>query len=399
MSRCRFLRDIAGICRHFAVANLFDLKDRIFALPGYCIDVCRCGELCRVGCIARNGSNFGSPTLKCVGVLSRSCLCRSCACVCRLCAVGNLCALKNSIAVFPCYGVFSENRIELCCVDCIACNGSNFGSPALKCVGVLSCSRLSRSCACVCRLCAIGNLCALKNCVAVLPCYGVFSENRIELCCVGCIARNGSNFGSPALEAVCVLSCSCLSRSCARVGRLCAVGNLAALKNSIAVLPSYGVFSENRIELCRVGCIARNGSNFGSPALECVSVLSGCRLSRSCACVCRLCAVGNLAALKNSVAVLPCDCICVYFPLCVKNGVFADVYSCAVCVSRSASVGTRVPALKSVARTGEAVGVKFGIDARFNALGLFCNAAEIRIEGNCYINRFLSAPFLVDEFY
>ena len=103
--------------------------------------------------------------------------------------------------------------------------------------------------------------------------------------------------------------------------------------------------------------------------------------------------------MKDSVAVLPCDCICVYFPLRVKNGVFADVYSCAVCVSRSASVGTRVPAFKGVSCTGEAVGFKLGIDARFNALGLFCNAAEIRIESYRYINRFLSAPFLVDEFY
>ena len=311
----------------------------------------------------------------------------------------NLINFKNRISVLPGYLINVCCCIELCRVCSVAGNGNDFGSPAFEGVCVLSRSRLGRSCTCVCRLCAVCNLAALKNRIAVLPGYLINVCCCVEFCRVCCVACNGNDFGRPALEAVCVLSRSRLGRSCACVCRLCAVGNLAALKNSVAVLPCYGIFSENRIELCRVCCVARNGNDFGRPALEGVCVLSCSRLGRSCACVCRLCAVCNLAALKNRIAVFPCYGIGIDFPLRVKNGVFADVYSCAVCVSRSASVGTRVPAFKGVSRTGEAVGFKLGIDTRFNALGLFCNAAEVRIESYRYINRFLAAPFLVDEFY
>ncbi len=324
---------------------------------------------------------------------------RCCSVKLRSFSIGYFFCLKNFIVAFPNDCVFIKNCVKYGIVGCIACNSRNLGRPAFEYISVLSCCGFLRDIARICRHFAVANLINFKNRISVLPGYLINVCCCIELCRVCCITCNGNDFWRPALEAVCVLSRSCLCWSCACVCRLCAVGNLCALKDSVAVLPCYGIFSENRIKLCRVCCITCNGNDFGRPALEAVCVLSRGCLCRSCACVCRLCAVGNLCALKNSVAVLPCDCICVYFPLCVKNGVFADVYRCAVCVSRSASVNARVPALKSVARTGEAVGVKLGIDARFNALGLFCNAAEIRIESYRYINRFLSAPFLVDEFY
>ena len=385
--------------RSFSIGYFICLKNFIVAFPNDCVFIKNCVKYGVVGRIACNSRNLGRPAFEYISVLSCCGFLRDIARICRNFAVANLINFKNRISVLPGYLIDVCRCVELCRVCCVACNGNDFGSPALEGVCVLSCSRIGRSCACVCRLCAVCNLAALKNRIAVLPCYGIFSENRIEFCRVCRVACNGNDFGRPALEGVCVLSCSRIGRSCACVCRLCAVCNLAALKNRIAVLPCYGIFSENRIELCRVCSVACNGNDFRRPALEAVCVLScGC-LCRSCACVCRLCAVGNLVALEDSIAVLPCYGIGIDFPLRVKNGVFADVYSCAVYVSRSASVGTRVPAFKGVSRTGEAVGFKLGIDARFNALGLFCNAAEVRIESYRYINRFLAAPFLVDEFY
>ena len=397
--RCFLLRCCSVKLRSFSIGYFICLKNFIVAFPNDCVFIKNCVKYGVVGRIACNSRNLGRPAFEYISVLSCCGFLRDIARICRNFAVANLINFKNRISVLPGYLIDVCRCVELCRVCCVACNGNDFGSPALEGVCVLSCSRIGRSCACVCRLCAVGNLAALKNRIAVLPCYGIFSENRIKLCRVCLVACNGNDFGRPALEGVCVLSCSRIGRSCACVCRLCAVGNLAALKNRIAVLPCYGIFSENRIKLCRVCLVACNGNDFGRPALEGVCVLSCSRLGRSCACVCRLCAVGNLAALKNRIAVFPCYGIGIDFPLRVKNGVFADVYSCAVCVSRSASVGTRVPAFKGVSRTGEAVGFKLGIDARFNALGLFCNAAEVRIESYCYINRFLAAPFLVDEFY
>ena len=399
MSCSRFCRSIARVGRLLTVCNLAALKNRIAVLPCYCVLVCNCVKQCIVGRIACDLGNIGGPAFEYVCILIRCFLLRCCSVKLRSFSIGYFICLKNFIVAFPNDCVFIKNCVKYGVVGRIACNSRNLGRPAFEYISVLSCCGFLRDIARICRNFAVANLINFKNRISVLPGYLIDVCRCVELCRVCCVACNGNDFGSPALEGVCVLSCSRIGRSCACVCRLCAVCNLAALKNRIAVLPCYGIFSENRIEFCRVCRVACNGNDFGRPALEGVCVLSCSRLGRSCACVCRLCAVGNLAALKNRIAVFPCYGIGIDFPLRVKNGVFADVYSCAVCVSRSASVGTRVPAFKGVSRTGEAVGFKLGIDARFNALGLFCNAAEVRIESYCYINRFLAAPFLVDEFY
>ena len=249
--------------------------------------------------------------------MSCSRFCRSFTCVGRILAVCNLAALKNRIAVHPCYGIFSENRIELCRVCSVACNGNDFGSPALEGVCVLSCSRLGRSCACVCRLCAVGNLAALKNRVAVLPCYCVLVDNRIKYCGVCCVTRDVRNSRRPTLENVCILSRSRFCRSFTRVGRLLAVCNLCALKNSVAVHPCYCVLVDNCIKYGCIYCITCNIGNSRRPTLENVCILSRSRFCRSFTRVGRLLAVCNLAALENRIAVLPCYCVLVCN--CVKQ--------------------------------------------------------------------------------
>ena len=239
--------------------------------------------------------------------MSCSRFCRSFTCVGRILAVCNLAALKNRIAVHPCYCVLVCNCVKQCIVGHIACDLGNIGGPAFEYVCILSCSRFCRSFPRVGRLLAVSNLAALKNSVAVLPCYCVLVDYFIKYCCVGSVTCNIGNSRRPALENVCILSCSRFCRSIARVGRLLAVCNLAALKNSVAVLPCYCVLVCNCVKQCIVGRIACDLGNIGGPALEYVCILIGCFLLRCCSVKLRSFSIGYFISLKNFIIAFPND--------------------------------------------------------------------------------------------
>ena len=212
----------------------------------------------RVGCVACNLCNLRSPTLEAVAITIGFFLHGSFTVINRSFSVWYAICCKNRVTVLPCYCVFIDNFIKYGCVGCITCNIRNSRGPALEYISILSCSYLCRSIACVCRLCAVSNLAALKNRITVLPGYCVFVDNFIKYSCVGCVACNIRNSRRPALEYVSVLSRSCLSRSIACICRFLAVSNLAALKNSVAVLPGYCVFVDYFIKYGCVGCITCN---------------------------------------------------------------------------------------------------------------------------------------------
>ena len=306
MSRSRFCRSIACVCRLCAVGNLAALKNCIAVHPCYCVFVDNRIKYGCVCCITCNIGNSRRPALKYVCILSRSRLGRSCACVCRLCAVGNLAALKNCIAVLPCYCVLVCNCVKQCIVGRIACNLGNIGGPAFEYVCILIGCFLLRCCSVKLRSFSIGYFISLKNFIVAFPNNCVFIKNCVKYGVVGRIACNSRDLGRPAFEYISVLSCCGFLWDIARICRHFAVANLINFKNRISVLPGYLINVCCCVELCRVCCVAGNGNDFGSPALEGVCVLSRSRLGRSCACVCRFCAVGNLCALKDSVAVLPC---------------------------------------------------------------------------------------------
>ena len=323
LSRSCLGRSCTCVCRFLAVGNLAALKNRIAVLPCYCVFVDNFIKYSCVGCVACDIRNSRGPAFEYVSVLSRSCLGRSCTCVCRFLAVGNLAALKNRIAVLPCYCVFVDNFIKYSCVGCVACDIRNSRGPAFEYVSVLSRSCLGRSCTCVCRFLAVGNLAALKNRIAVLPCYCVFVDNFIKYSCVGCVACDIRNSRGPAFEYVSVLSRSCLCRSIARVGRSFAVSNLAALKNSVAVLPGYCVLIGNCVKQCIVGRIACDLGNIGRPALKYVCILIRCFLLRCCSVKLRGFSIGYFICLKNFIVAFPNDCV--FIKNCVKYGVVGRI--------------------------------------------------------------------------
>ena len=294
------------INRSFSVWYAICCKNRVTVLPCYCVFIDNFIKYGCVGCITCNIRNSRGPALEYVSVLSRSCLCRSIARVGRFLAVSNLAALKNRVTVLPGYCVFVDNFIKYGCVGCIACDLGNIGRPALEYVCILIRCFLLRCCSVKLRSFSIGYFICLKNFIVAFPNDCVFIKNCVKYGVVGSIACNSRNLGRPAFEYISVLSCCGFLRDIARICRHFTVANLINFKNRISVLPGYLINVCCCIELCRVCCVACNGNDFGRPALEAICVLSRGCLCRSCACVCRLCAVGNLCALKDSVAVLPC---------------------------------------------------------------------------------------------
>ena len=285
--------------------------------PRYCICPFGFGELCRIGCVARDGGNCGSPALKRVGVLLCGRLGRDCTCVSRRFAVRHLAGLKHRVAVLPRYGILVYFFGELRRVGYIFGNYRvfvNLGFPTAERVGVLRIAFLGRSFAVISWLCAVLHLLGFKHRVAVLPRYGVLIDRLLKYRCVLLIARDGSDFRIPALKRVGVLLCGRLGRGFAVISWLCAVFHLLGFKHlAVPILPRYGVHVYCSGELCRVGCIARNFAHLGIPSAKRVSVLCGFSLGRGCACIVRRCAIVHLLGFKHLVVpILPRYGVLVY---------------------------------------------------------------------------------------
>ena len=335
--RIAFLgRGITVIFRRCAIFHLIGFKHRaVPILPRYGVHVYCSGELCRVGCIARDFAHLGIgiPTAKRVGVLLCGRLGRGITVILRRCAVFHLLGFKHlAVPILPRYGVLVYCFGELRRVLRIACNGGDFRSPARKRVGVLRIAFLGRGCAVILRHCAVFNVFVRfkHTAVIILPRYGILIDRLLKYRCVGHIARDGGDFRSPALKLVGVLRIAFLGRFLAVIFRRCAVFNVFVLFKfrTVLIYPRYSEF--------------------------------------------------------------------LYLPLCIQRRILRKAYGCLVGIVCAAAVRRRVPAFEVMAFAGESVGCQLCIRTYRHGLRLHCAFAVIGIECYGYLGRGKScAPYAI----
>ena len=262
-------------------------------------------ELCRVGRVAGNGNDLGSPAEEGVGVFLCRFLCRSLAVVSRHLAVGYFAALQFCTIVI--------NELDHVLVDGLGIgrgvsrvsgDRNELGIPTCEGVGVLCGRSLGRIGMSGYRaVCDSGRV--DHGIIIVLPGYGVFVDRRSVGRCVGRVAGDGNDLRIPARKCVGVLCSSLFGRI--RVSGYSAVCDCGRVDHgAVVVLPGDGVFVDRRSVGRNVLGVAGDCNDFRSPSGESVCVL---RIS----CLARVCVEGNRAICDrggvdhSAVVVLPGD--------------------------------------------------------------------------------------------
>ena len=179
-------------------------------------------------------------------------------------------------------------------IDCVAGHSRNGGRPSRERVGVFGGLGLCRRCAAISGRLTVLDRAGCDHHALDDPRNRVAALRLRELRRVGGIARNRPNRRRPASERVLIFRRRFLSRRRTGVCRRRTVLDRAGLNRRALDYPRNRVAALRRVELRRVGRVARHGGDSWRPAGECVGVFCRLGLGR------RHAAVSGNAAVCNS---------------------------------------------------------------------------------------------------